>query len=53
MRFNEFVQVHAQEIGGDAKVAAEIKALIKIDDAVLFVRILMVELASESSYPAL
>ena len=46
MSFDEFVKVHAEEIGGYAKVTTEIEALIKVDDAVLFVRILMAYVSS-------
>ena len=38
--FDEFVKVHAKQISGNAKVTTEIKALVEVHYAVLFVRIL-------------
>jgi len=37
---DELVQIHVQELGGDAKMATEIEALCKVDHAVFVLRVL-------------
>jgi hypothetical protein len=39
--FDEFVEIHVQEFGGDAEVAAEIETLDEVDHAVFVVGILL------------
>jgi hypothetical protein len=39
--FDEFVKVHAEKIRGDAEVTTEVKALVEVDNAMLFMRILV------------
>ena len=33
--FDELVEVHVEELGGDAEMAAEVEAMCKVDHAVL------------------
>lgn len=42
MSFDEFVKIHSQEVGRNAKMPAEVEALVEIDDAMLFVWVLHV-----------
>ena len=37
---DEFVQVHAEKVSGYAKVAAEVEALVKVNNAVFLVGVL-------------
>lgn len=41
VRFDEFVQIHAQQVGGDTQVTSKVEALVEIDHAVSVVRILL------------
>jgi hypothetical protein len=40
MRLNELVQVHSQQLGGNAEMASEVETLCEVDHAVLVVRVL-------------
>lgn len=45
MTFDEFVKIHAQKLGRDAKMAPEVEALCKADHAMSILGILVVRLA--------
>ena len=45
VQLDEFVEVHAEELGGDAEVAAEVEGLGEVDHAVVVKGVLLVALA--------